>query len=143
MPDVIEFYLAGEPAGKEQPRFRRATGRTYTAERTVRFMDRLSIVAQQAMEGLELFNGALRVVVVARVAIPKSRSKRWREAALAGQIRPTKKPDWDNFGKVLDACNQIVWVDDAQIVDGRVLKFYSASPGYHVRVEALREGVFE
>ena len=65
-----------------------------------------------------------------------------REAALAGLIHPTKKPDWDNFAKAVDALNMIVWVDDAQIVDGRVKKIYHEAPAFVARVRELGS-VFE
>jgi hypothetical protein len=31
--------------------------------------------------------------------------------------------DWDNYGKaVSDACNGVLWADDKQVIDGRVVK---------------------
>lgn len=139
---MLEFTLAGAPVGKGRPRFVKETGRAYTPEKTVRFEDRLSIVAQEAMAGRPLFEGPLRVIVEARVAIPASKPNKWKEQARAGQIRPTTKPDWDNFGKVLDALNLVVWTDDSQIVDGRVLKFYSDQPCMVVQVSPLTQDVF-
>lgn len=48
---------------------------------------------------------------------------------LTGEIRPTKKPDWDNIGKVVcDALNKIAYDDDSCIVDGAVHKWYSEEP---------------
>lgn len=45
------------------------------------------------------------------------------------KIRPTKKPDFDNIGKVIcDALNKIAYRDDSQIVDAQVRKFYSDRP---------------
>ena len=46
---MIEIILAGVPVGKGRPRFVKSTGRAFTPEKTVRFEDRLSIVAQEAM----------------------------------------------------------------------------------------------
>lgn len=140
---MIEIILSGEPVGKGRARFVKATGRAYTPEKTVRFEDRLSIVAQDAMDGRPLLEGPLQVDVVSRMSIPSSKSKKWQADARAGIIRPTKKPDWDNFGKILDALNLVVWTDDAQIVDGRVRKFYHDSPALIVRVEQITTGAFE
>jgi len=136
---VIEFTLAGAPVGKGRPRFVKATGRAFTPERTVRFEDRLSLAAQAAMNGRPLMEGPLQVIVEARMPVPVSKPKKWQTAALAGQIRPVVKPDADNFAKMLDACNLIVWTDDSQVVDLRVLKFYSASPELRVRVSEINE----
>lgn len=139
---MIEIILAGVPVGKGRPRFVKSTGRAFTPEKTVRFEDRLSIVAQEAMGGRAPLTGPLDVEIEIRMPIPLSKPKRWREAALAGLIRPTKKPDWDNFGKMTDAMNMIVWVDDAQIVDGRVKKIYHEAPAFVARVRELGS-VFE
>jgi Holliday junction resolvase RusA-like endonuclease len=131
--------------GKERVRFSRATGRTYTPERTVSYEGRLALAAQTAMDGRDLFDGPLFVEVTAYMPVAESKPKKWKAAALSGEIRPTKKPDWDNFGKILDALNLVVWVDDSQIVEGRVRKFYSDRPRMEIRVIAAppEGGLFE
>ena len=139
---MIEIYLAGVPVGKGRPRFVKSTGRAFTPEKTVRFEDRLSIVAQEAMAGRPPLDGPLEVELEVRMPVPLSKPKRWRDAALAGAIRPTKKPDADNFAKGLDACNMIVWVDDAQIVDLHVKKIYHEAPAFVARVREIGS-VFE
>ena len=139
---MIEIYLAGAPVGKGRPRFVRATGRAFTPEKTVRFEDRLSLAAQEAMRGQPLLEGPLVVEVEIRMPIPTSKSKKWKAAAAAGLERPTKKPDADNFAKMLDACNLIVWADDAQIVDLRVIKNYHETPAFIARVRQLGSGAF-
>lgn len=140
---MIEIVLAGVPLGKGRPRFVKETGRTYTPERTVRFEDRLSLAAQAAMAGRAPLDGPLSVEVEIRMPVPVSKPKKWKAAALAGAVRPTKKPDADNFAKMLDAANMIVWVDDSQIVDLRVCKIYHEAPAFIARVrEISTEGVF-
>lgn len=66
--------------------------------------------------------------------VPQSWSKKDQEAARAGALMPTSRPDWDNYGKITDALNEIVWKDDAQVVDGRVIKRYSACPALRIEV---------
>lgn len=139
---MIEIILAGVPVGKGRPRFVKSTGRAFTPEKTVRFEDRLSIVAQEAMGGRAPLDGPLAVEVEIRMPVPLSKPKRWREAALSGALRPTKKPDADNFAKMLDACNMIVWVDDSQIVDLHVVKIYHEAPAFIARVREIGS-VFE
>lgn len=143
---MIEIVLLGAPMGKERVRFVKATGRTFTPERTVNYESRLAYAAQQMMNGRPLFDGPLSVDVTAYMPVAESKPKKWKVAALAGEIRPTKKPDWDNFGKILDALNLVVWADDAQIVEGRVQKFYSDQPRMEIRVREIDEpagGIFE
>lgn len=61
--------------------------------------------------------------------IPKSYSKKQREAALAGVLLPTKKPDIDNLVKgVLDGLNGLAYQDDKQIVALEAAKGYGAAP---------------
>jgi len=119
-------------------------GHAYTPERTVNYESRLALAAQTVMNGAPLLDGALVVTVEAFMPIAASKPKKWQAAAASGQVRPVKKPDWDNFGKILDALNLVVWTDDAQIVDGRVTKWYSARPRLVVTVQQINqeEGVF-
>jgi Holliday junction resolvase RusA-like endonuclease len=71
--------------------------------------------------------------------IPKSWSKTDRAKALANNIRPTSTPDWDNYGKITDALNEVVWKDDSQVVDGRSLKYYSDRPALRIEVREMIE----
>jgi Holliday junction resolvase RusA-like endonuclease len=59
------------------------------------------------------------VVLGVRVirSIPVSWSKRKKNQALSGFLRPTSKPDLDNYLKHFKDCaNGILWHDDAQVV---------------------------
>ncbi|MDI1263911.1 MAG: RusA family crossover junction endodeoxyribonuclease [bacterium] len=130
---MISFSLAGAPRGKERVKTA-ADGHAYTPERTVSFEGRLAYAAQIAMDGRPPLDGPLALEVDMFMAVPASKPKKWREQALRGAIRPTAKPDWDNGGKLTDALNLIVWIDDKQIVDGHVRKFYSDRPRTEIRV---------
>lgn len=132
--------------GKERVRFSKATGRTYTPQRTVNYESRLALAAQQVMGDRPLLEGPLSVDLKVYMAVAVSRPKKWRAAALAGEERPTKKPDLDNFAKILDALNLIVWVDDSQIVEMTISKHYSDAPRMEVLVRPLNAptgGIFE
>lgn len=134
---MIEIVLAGAPMGKERVRFVNATGLKYTPERTVNYEGRMALAAQTVMVGRPLLEGALQVDIAVFMPIAQSKPKKWQADALAGLIRPTKKPDWDNFAKILDALNMIVWIDDSQIVRGEVNKFYSDKPMMAIRVAPI------
>lgn len=67
--------------------------------------------------------------------IPASWSRKDREAALAGEILPTSRPDGDNYLKLVqDGLNEIVWRDDSQVIDARVIKRYSDRPALRIEV---------
>jgi Holliday junction resolvase RusA-like endonuclease len=76
---------------------------------------------------IEKIEGMIDVMIIANFAIPKSYSEK-RKKALDGQMRP-KKPDVDNIAKFyLDALNETLYDDDAQIVSLNVIKRYSILP---------------
>lgn len=139
---MIRIVLSGPPMGKERVRFVKATGRAFTPERTVNYESRLALAGQQQMNGRPPLEGPLSVTVKAYMPIAKSWPKKRIAAALAGTERPTKKPDADNFGKILDGLNMVVWADDEQIVDLHVEKHYSDQPRMEVEVRALQEDIF-
>lgn len=130
---AITFVVPGEPQGKGRAKF--GMGRTYTPAKTVSYEGLIAHEARLAMRGRPLMTGALEMLVEAFLTVPASDSGRMRAAKLAGDIRPTKKPDWDNAGKVVsDACNKVVYGDDAQIVRAVVEKFYGDQPRVAVTV---------
>ena len=56
---------------------------------------------------------------------PANWTKKVRAAALAGEVVPTVKPDWDNLGKIVsDAMNDVVYKDDCQIFEAHISKRY-------------------
>lgn len=128
------FFMAGAPVGKGRPRFSRKTGHVYTPEKTARYEERLAWAAQSEMKGRPLFEGPLRVTVEAAMPIPVSKPEKWKTAARDQLVWPTGKPDADNIAKMLDALNNVVWRDDSQIVDLRVIKQYSDTPGLEIKV---------
>lgn len=140
-PVVIEIVLDGPPRGKERVRTARA-GNKYTPERTVSWESRMALQAQTVMADRPLLEGPLHVEMALFMAVPASKSKKWRAAALSGEIAPTVKPDVDNAAKLMDALNMVVWIDDAQVVRLLVEKVYSDRPRTVIRVQPKPQGVF-
>jgi Holliday junction resolvase RusA-like endonuclease len=134
---VIEIVLLGAPRGKERPRLTKA-GHVYTPEKTRNYEAALKFAAQQVMGDRPPVAGPLMLDMRVVMPISPSWPKKRQEAARAGLERPTKKPDWDNFGKVIDALNLVVWIDDGQIVQGSVSKFYGDKPGMWIKVEEVQ-----
>jgi Holliday junction resolvase RusA-like endonuclease len=141
---VIEFTLHGEPMGWQRGGIRVARTRggkafatVYTPAKTRKYQTALAMAAKIAMRGKAPLDGPLKLTVTAFMGVPSSWSAKKRDAALAGVIRPTGKPDFDNFLKQVDALKTIVWADDAQVVDGRLVKLYAEAPRFHVAVEQI------
>jgi Holliday junction resolvase RusA-like endonuclease len=136
----VAFTVPGDPQGKGRARVGKIGGhaRMFTPAKTVAYEGLIAMAAQQAMAGCKPFVGACAVEVECVFAMPKSMSKKHRVDALAGRMRPTKKPDGDNVLKaVCDGINGVVWVDDVQAVDSRVIKRYGETPCVQVRVALL------
>lgn len=131
---MIELAVLGIPVAKGRGRVVRATGHVFTPEKTRRFEDLLRLAANEVMGDRPPLAGPLEMAMDVVVPVPASWSGKRRAAALAGGEWPTKKPDGDNFLKVKDALNQVVWIDDAQIVRERIEKRYGEKPGMWIRV---------
>ncbi len=137
MGEPIIIELAGVPVGKGRARFSRKSGIAYTPGKTRDYENNLRLSAQVCMIGRAPLEGPLSVAVIASFPVPASWSKKKRDEAIAGAIRPTVKPDADNLLKVLDACNEIVWRDDKQIVHASISKRYGERAWYRLTVSEL------
>lgn len=136
--------MPGLPKGKARTRGRIVTaksGRQFVSEYTpAKTRNEEAVIrdfAEQAMNGRAPFEGPLEVRMRIYLPIPQSMPKKRQEAAIAGELRPTIKPDWDNTAKLTDACNGIVWRDDSQIVAAHVWKYYSVRPGVVIEVRRV------
>lgn len=87
----------------------------------------------------ELLDGPLVMKVHIFRPIPKAFSKKKALQAEQGLLRPTTKPDVDNYLKgIKDALKNVIWKDDSQIVDVHTAKFYSNRPRVEVSVSEFQ-----
>ena len=126
--------------GKTVPwaRAGRRGGFSYTPTHVRRYQDWVKVCASQAMQGRTLLEGPL--CLSAWFVLPVSSSwPAWKQdAALQGLVMPTARPDLDNMVKAIeDACNLVVWKDDAQIVEMQTNKAFGEKPRVDVHVEPL------
>ena len=135
---MLTYIVYGEPVGKGRPRFARR-GKftsTYTPQKTKTYEDEIRMMAKAAMGASGPLDTPMTVAIYIRVGIPASYSKQKRMDALAGIIKPMKKPDLDNVAKCfLDSMNEIVYLDDKQVVNLHVTKVYAETPAVEVMVK--------
>lgn len=141
----IEFCVPGEPQGKARPKFKRlksGKSHTYTPDKTVAY-EKLTRTRYNhtAPEDFRFDAGTpLYLIVNAYMRIPKSKPKYQIRDMLANILRPTKRPDWDNIGKIIsDALNKAAYADDAQIVDAHIIKWYSDHPRVEVKIGEIKD----
>ena len=128
---MIAFSIPGEAIA-----FARSGGSgsvRFTPKRQRDFMALVKLAAHKAMDGEPPLDGPIELQIRATYRVPASWSKkraataRWR----------TARPDADNIAKIIaDAINEIVYGDDAQVVNLTVQKVYGPIAG--VTVSAMR-----
>jgi Holliday junction resolvase RusA-like endonuclease len=135
----VKFSVLGEPRGKQRPRMTKE-GHTYTPKETVQYENLIRMEYRRQCHDLKFCREtALDARIAAYYGIPKSASKKKRQAMLDHKIRPLKKVDVDNLVKVvLDSLNEIAYHDDVQVVDCQVRKFYSENPRVVVTIQEAR-----
>lgn len=142
----IKFSVPGKPFGKQRPKFSRAGQyvKTYTPDETTSYENWVRLMYSNAAKGRMFPDGAmLDVRIIAYYEVPKSTSKKKRKEMLEHRIRPTKKPDWDNIGKIIcDSLNLVAYHDDSAVVDAQVRKFYSENPRVDVTIRIVEPGIF-
>jgi Holliday junction resolvase RusA-like endonuclease len=137
MTDAITIIIGGEPTAKGRPRMTRR-GITYTPAKTRRYEAHGRLAAQQVMAGRPPITVPVHAEIVIDLPVPASWSGKRRDAALRGDIRPTTRPDADNFVKAgLDAINNILISDDSLVVDLIVSKRYALTPQLAITITPL------
>lgn len=137
----ITFGLSGAPQGKGRARFNRATGNSYTPAATRSYESMIRGAAMDAMAGRLPIEGPVAVRLTAEVDIPKSMTKRDKQAAASQSIRPSKRPDIDNIIKAfLDGMNTVVFKDDSQIWHLDAAKVYGPAAKVTVTVTPWCDG---
>jgi Holliday junction resolvase RusA-like endonuclease len=96
------------------------------------------LAAQLEMKYRRPLDGPLHVDFLAVRSIPRSWSKKKQAGARDGVVYPTSKPDLDNLWKLaIDACNAVVFRDDALIVSATKSKIYGDQPRIEITVSRL------
>jgi Holliday junction resolvase RusA-like endonuclease len=124
----ITVTVRGAAVAKGRARFTR-TGFAYTPAKTRQYEAHGRLAAQLAMGEQPPLTGPVHLTALIELPIPASWSKRRTAAAIVGEIRPTSRPDIDNFLKSgMDAINGIVLADDSLVVEVTAKKKFGVDP---------------
>jgi Holliday junction resolvase RusA-like endonuclease len=133
----VTIVIGGDPVAKGRPRFTRK-GFSYTPAATRKYEAHGRLAAQEAMGDRPPIAGPVRIIALVELPVPASWSRTRTAAALTGDIRPTTRPDLDNYLKAaMDAINTIVVADDSLIVEIDAGKRYGVQPKLVVTVIPL------
>lgn len=135
----VIFTIPGRLRGKGRPRFSKRGDKvhTFTDAKTLATEGVIRHFASEAMKGRAPIGGPVSLTVAIWQSIPASWSKKRKEAAFF----LTGKPDIDNVVKAIcDACNKIVFLDDAQISDLHVIRRYASESPERVEIHIKEWG---
>lgn len=134
----IYFIVWGDP--KAEKRHRSTAVKTSFGWKARSYSPRANhenkaCIRKAAVESLppdfDLLDGPLELTVVCWMEQPESKKVknllRQKTEALLKKLFPVGKPDCDNLVKpIKDACNKVVWTDDARVVSEHVYKRYTS-----------------
>ena len=133
---IYELEINESITGKQRPRMNTRTGRAYTQKKKKNYEYLVRQLFVYKYPQFVPIEGRIRLTVTAYYELPNKRSKMQEAEMLANIISPTKKPDWDNIGKIIsDALNKFAFKDDAQITEAIIIKKYARTPKVLVKIE--------
>jgi len=142
---MIDFFVSGvpKPAGSKTAFVNKHTGKAIVTDACKTSKDWKSLVAYTAREYYkgELLTGPLLVTMTfyqTRPACHYGSGKNAKVLKDSAPMWPTGKPDVLKLTRAVeDACTGILWKDDSQIVDERIVKCYGDKPGVMIGVQRL------
>lgn len=136
------FEVKGKVVPSPRPRVSKFG--TYMPEKYVLYKETIKNSFQKQKPNFTPFTGEIKVKIEAVFSVPKSYSKKKREALLpipgvehsgAGYIH---RPDVDNISKtILDALNGVAYVDDCQVTGLLIFKEYGYEDKVIIEIEEI------
>ena len=135
---ITSFVIYMEPVAQGRPRFakRGQFMQAYDPKKSRDFKSMFFAAAQQHRPERPIPRGTpVFLTVNIYRSIPKSFSKKKQKLAEDKELRPTQKPDLDNYIKgIKDGMRDVFWENDSQVVDTKSAKYYSINPRIEVEV---------
>ena len=137
---MAKIIIDGNPVAKGRPRFTKR-GIAYTPAKTKTAEE--MIAWEWKNQSKQYFDDIpIKVNIDFYKSPPKSTSKKKLELMENKAIRPTTRPDIDNYIKlVLDSLNGVAFKDDNQICELVSRKFYSTNPRIEIEMSELVESL--
>lgn len=139
---TVAFTVPGRLGGWQRTgrHLRSGVVQSYTPSKMRSHQATVKWFAQVPMRGRALLEGPLRLDIEMWRIPPKS----WSKKKVAQTQYVTGTPDLDNCVKLIgDALNGVVWRDDAQIADLRIMRRYAPTGGEYVEVTVTPLDDFE
>ena len=139
----LKFVVPGKVQAKQSARFCNFGGyiKSYQSAKVTNYANWVKqcfIIAYPEHRAEVFKDKMLGIVTTAYFEIPKSKSKKFKEQAREGFIRPITKPDTDNISKnIKDALNKIAYPDDSQVVTELIEKKYSDTPRVEIKIVSI------
>jgi len=136
---VIRLTVPGKPRAWQRARLAKGGRHHFTDDKTRGAKKSVAWAYRMALPGWShCKEGPVRLWVTAYFPIPLRTPRALRAKMETETVWYPHKSDWDNIGKLpSDALNGIAYIDDCQVVDGRVLKYYSPQPRVEIELEEL------
>ena len=107
--------------------------RTYKAPKQAQYENQLMQLLADAAPAIPV-DEAISLTVIAVLPVPSSWSKKKKDMAISGAIRPVGKPDLDNLVKNIKDCmtNLSFWKDDSRVCTIHANKIYGVKPCWKI-----------
>jgi len=136
---MIALTIPGKPRAWQRARLSRRGRHHFTDDNTRAAKEVVMWTYTGARPERVRWKGPVRLWVTAYFPIPLRTPKALRAKMETETVWYPYKSDWDNIGKLpSDALNGIAYVDDCQVADGRVRKYYSPRPRVEIELEELK-----
>lgn len=133
---MIEFEIPGVPVGKQ---YRQGRNGMRKSDKTAAYASLVGTIAK-IHRPPEPIKGAVEVTIIYYLEPPDHWSALKKSRALGNDFYCTRKPDVDNVSKtILDAMSRLIYVDDCQVVDDHILKFWGSPARTVVKVVTLEK----
>ncbi len=138
----ITINILGKPQAKQSFKFTR-TGIRYQPKEVKESKQNMTAqIIQQLPKDYKPLTGPVIIEELSFIFPPlKSFSIKKMDKMRQWKLYKITKPDIDNLMKNLfDACNNILWLDDAQIVEIRLIKkIYNDTPGIYIKFGEIKD----